>query len=56
MTAIDHETFITAEMIENSCHMTNNDFTQTIETVVNHYSKNMKIKNITEVEIVSVTN
>ena len=55
MTAIDHETSITIEMIENSCHVTNDNLTQTIETVMNHHSENMKIKNVTEVEIVSVT-
>ena len=56
MTTIDYETFIMTEMIENSCHVTSDNLTQTIETIINHYSENVKIENVTEVEIVSMTN
>ena len=56
MTVINYETFIIVEMIRNSCHMTSDNLAQTIETVVNHHNKNTKIKNVTEVEIVSVIN
>ena len=55
MTVINHETFITVEMIENSHHVMSDNLTQIIEIIMNYHSKNTEIKNVTKVEIVSVT-
>ena len=56
MTIINHKTFMIAEMIRNSYHMISDNLAQTIEIIINSHNENMKIENITKVEIVSVIN